>query len=92
MTFSTTTRLPFAALTTLAPLNRRYEAAPTVELDPSQRAMLGAFAMLFPYQKYSLVRAAIEAGRFYILGCDLLALAQSAQAEEPSPSPTMQIP
>lgn len=80
--FSATTRLPFAALTTsVAPLSRRYG----VKLDAAQQAMLEFYATLYPFQKYGAIRSALDAGRFYLAGSDLLALTRKrTDIDEPS--------
>ena len=78
-TFRAETRLPLASVVQLA----RAQSDPLVQLDPAQVSLLQAFSSLHPFQRYDLVRAALESNRAYIsAACVLALMPQSARATE----------
>jgi hypothetical protein len=86
MKFMETTRLPLSALTTLARLKERYACGPRVDLDALESALLDAFETLYPGEKLRVLHGALNAGRTYITGSDVLAFVpRTAAIEEASP-------
>ena len=82
MRFTAATQIPLEALGPLAALKERYSCGPRIELDAAQRAMLEAVDELYPTQKLRIAHAALTAGRDYIIGADIFALAQKAAGTE----------
>jgi hypothetical protein len=75
MRFTAATQVPFTAITSLARLKEKYACGPRLDLDEPQRVLLEAFENLYPAEKLMLVHVALDAGRVYITGTDVFALA-----------------
>jgi len=78
MRYTKQTALPVATLAPIERLKEKYACGVRVDLDESQLALLADFESMYPREKLDVLAKAERAGRAYVTGADLLAVAKDA--------------